>query len=1099
MKKIVFFLSIMFFMGSVLVYAQTKKITGTVTSNEDDQPIPGVSVSVKGTTLGTVTNLDGGFELTVPQDAETLVFSFIGMKNYEVEIGTQTNFSVKMETDVFGIDEVVVTALGISREKKSLGYATQDVKSEELMQAAAPDAISALQGKLAGVQITQSNGQVGASSRIVIRGNSSFGNNQPLIVVDGIPYSNSNATANSVDYGSGLYDINPQDIESISVLKGGAAAALYGMRAGTGVILITTKKGKSKSKGISVEYDGNFNVDNIYHIQEFQDKYGQGLSGDEYTYKDAQKKGFTGTYQDFALGNHNPGMGFKYVDGIGNGVNDGVDESWGPRLDIGLKIPQYNSPVDAGGNRAATDWVSLPNNIRDYYRTGFTSNNTFALTSVTDNSTTRASLGYSDQTGTMPNTDQRRYTAAVNTDMTINKYLKYDLAVNYSRTESDNLPVTGYDAGNPMQAFGQWFGRQVDMKDLKANWEKTMDNGFPYNWNSNYHNNPYWIANKNTNSYLRNRVFGKSSFWIIPTEYLKFEARVGLDYFDLNNNPVTYQGSNETLLNASTASFMGGWFRENEERQTEFNADFIGYFNKSFDKLSVNVLAGANYRNLRWSSMTLGANDLTVPNLFTISNVNGSPVTAQDNVWIRNNSIYGQATFGYNDILFLDLLARNDWSSTIKDPFFYPAASLSWLPLQTFGVESDVISFLKVRGGWAKVGNATEAYRTDPYFSAGANTIYGVTQYNQAIEFPPGGLKPEQVVTTELGFEINFLQNRIGLDVALYDKTTTDQIMSVAISKATGYNTTLVNAGEINNRGIEIQLRGAAVKNPNGFNWDIYLNWAKDKSEVIELYTDPVTGQSLQSYQLGSEWSTFVQARPGEPWGVIYGTGMLRRESDGAIIVAASGRPRTKANMELGNVAPDWIGGIRNEFSYKNFNFGFLLDMRMGGDIFSVSQMFGSYGGVLGFTAEGDVRENGIILGKNYLTDEKFVKITKQDANNIQNSEFAENDIVTSAQSFFQSFYSNRELCIYDGSYVKLREVHLTYNLPANIFSSTSMVKGASVAMVGNNLGILWTHKSNIAGVDPENATGSGNSGVGLESTSYPPTRSIGIKLNLKF
>jgi TonB-linked SusC/RagA family outer membrane protein len=1099
MKKIAFFLSIMFFMGSVLVHAQTKNITGTVTSNEDDQPIPGVSVSVKGTTLGTVTNLDGVFELTVPQDAKTLVFSFIGMKNYEVEIGSQTNFSVKMETDVFGIDEVVVTALGISREKKSLGYASQGVNSEDLTVAASPDAISALQGKVAGVQISQAGGQVGASSRIVIRGNSSFGNNQPLIVVDGIPYSNGNTTANGVDFGSGLYDINPQNIESVTVLKGGAAAALYGMRAGNGVILITTKTGKSKTKGISVEYDGNFNVDQVYSIQRFQNKYGQGEGGDEFFWKEAQDDDYTGSYQDFATGGYDSGMGFKYVDGIGNGVNDGVDESWGPRLDIGLKIPQYNSPVDANGNRIPTDWVSNPNNVKDFYQTGFTTNHNFAFTSVTDNSNTRLSIGYGDQQGTAPNTDQTRYTAALNSNMTINKYLKYDVALNYTRIESDNLPITGYNASNPMQSFGQWFGRQVDMKDLEANWQTTMPNGFPYNWNSNYHNNPYWSMFKNTNSYLRDRVFGKTSLWIIPTSDLKFETRLGLDYYNLNNNPVTYSGSNETLANASTATFEGGWFRENEERNTEFNADFIGYYDKTFDKLSVSLLAGANYRNLQYSSLTLGANDLTVPNLFTISNVNGSPVTAMDNVWIRSNSVYAQGTFGYGDFVYVDVLARNDWSSTIKDPFFYPAVSVSWLPLETFKVESEVISFLKLRGGWAKVGNATGAYRTDPYFSAGATTIKGVTQYSQATEFPPAGLKPEQVVTTEVGLEMNFLQNRIGLDLALYDKTTTDQIMSVAISKATGYNSTLVNAGEINNKGIEIQLHGAAIKNANGLNWDIYLNWAKDKSEVIELYTDPVTGQSLESYQLGAEWSTFVQARPGEPWGVIYGTGMLRRESDGAVIVAASGRPRTQANMKLGSVTPDWIGGLRNEFSYKNFSLGFLLDMRMGGDIFSVSQMFGAYGGVLEFTAEGDVRENGIILGKNYLTDEKFVKITKQDAANIQNSEFAENDITTPAQYFFQSFYSNRELSIYDGSYVKLREAHFTYNLPGSMFGTGSFVKGASVSVVGNNLAILWRHSSNISGLDPEMSTGSGNGGVGLESTGYPPSRSLGLKLNLKF
>ena len=1041
--------------------------------------------------------MNGRYGLQVPADAQNLVFSFVGMATQEIAIAGRTSVNVVMQPQAIGVDEVVVTALGISREKKSLGYAVQDVKSEELVRAASPNVISSLAGKVAGVQINQAGGQIGSSSRIVIRGNSSFGDNQPLVVVDGIPISNGALMQNAVDYGSGLNDINPQDIESISVLKGGAAAALYGMRAGHGVILITTKSGSGRAKGVSVTYDGNFNFDQVYSVQRFQDKYGQGYAGDEWYYNDAKSKGYTGTYQQFAVGGYSAGRGFAYKDGLGNGVNDGVDESWGPRLDIGLMIPQYNSPVDASGNRTPTPWVSNPDNIKNFFEMGHTTNHNFALTSVTDNSNTRLSLGIRDQIGVLPNTDLSRYTAAISSVMKINKMLDYDLSLTYSRTESDNLPITEYNASNPMQAFGQWFGRQVDMQDLKKNWNTTMPNGYPYNWNSNYHNNPYWSMNKNTNSYQRDRVFGKTSLYFTPVKFLKVEARLGLDYYNSKNKPIVAWGSNEVM--ADDAVWDGGWFRLNQDRNTELNADLIAYFDKRFGEFSLNALAGANYRNLRWENSTLGASALTVPDLFTISNVKGSPVTAMDHMWVRSNSVYASASLGYGNFIYLDASVRNDWSSTIRDPFFYPAFSLSWLPMETFDIQSDVISYLKLRGGWAKVGSATGAYRTDPYFSAGASTIYGVTQYNQTTEFPPSSLLPEQVVNTELGIEANFLNNRIGLDVAVYDKTTTNQIMSVAISKATGYNTTLVNAGEINNQGIEVQLRGSVIKQSNGLNWDVTVNWARDVSEIVELYTDPVTGQSLESYNLGNQWSTFVQARPGEPWGVIYGTGMLRRESDNAVIVAASGRPMTKANIKLGNVNPDWIGGIRNEFSYKNLSFGFLIDVRQGGDIFSVSQMFGSYGGVLGFTAEGDLRENGVILGKNYMTDTKFVKVVGTAAANIQDSQFAENDIPTPAQSFFQSFYSNRELAIYDGSYGKLREAHLTYNLPKNLFGADSFVKGGTLGLVGTNLAILWRHKSNISGLDPENSVGNGNGGVGLETTSYPPSRSFGLKLNLKF
>lgn len=593
--------------------------------------------------------------------------------------------------------------------------------------------------------------------------------------------------------------------------------------------------------------------------------------------------------------------------------------------------------------------------------------------------------------------------------------------------------------------------------------------------------------NKNTNSYQKDRVFGKVSAFVKPTSFLTFEGRIGLDYYNSKNNPKTFSGSNETLLNASTASFHGGWFRLNQQTRSELNADFIASFNKEFGEVTVDALAGANYRNLRYASNTLGANELTVPNLFTISNVSGNPVTAMDHSWIRSNSVYGSASLGYGSWIFVNGTVRNDWSSTIAESFFYPSVSGSFLPLEAFNVETDAISFLKLRGGWSKVGSATGAYRTDPYFGASASTIYGVTQYSQTTTYPPAALRPEEVVTTEFGIEANFLDNRIGFDVAYYDKTTTDQIMSVAISKATGYNSTLINAGEIHNQGVEIQLNGSILRNSNGFNWDIILNWAQDKSEIIELYTDPVTGQSLESYDIGSEWSTYVQARPGDEWGVIYGTGMVRNE-DGAIVVGDNGMPVLESNMKLGAVNPDWIAGIRNEFSWKNWSAGFLIDIRQGGDIFSVSNMFGAYAGVLEFTAEGDIRENGIVLGENYMTEETFVK-----------EDGSVNDNVTSAQSFFGNFYSNRELSVYDGSYGKLREAHLSYRLPRSLVGRNNFVKSGTVSLVGTNLAILWRHESNKGGLDPENTTGSGNGDVGLESTSYPPSRSFGVKLNLTF
>ncbi|MBN2666234.1 MAG: SusC/RagA family TonB-linked outer membrane protein [Bacteroidales bacterium] len=1095
MKKLLLMIVLFVFAGVTTLFAQTRVITGTITSAvEGEGPIPGVTVQVKGTTIGASTDVNGNFSITVPVNATTLVFSYIGMKSQEVAIGNRTVINAVLESDLVGLDEVVVTALGISRERKALGYAIQDVKSDELTKSAQSNVISSLNGKIAGLQVSQAGGQIGASSRIVIRGNSSLGDNQPLVVIDGIPISNSSQRQNNVDFGSGLYDINPDDIESISVLKGGSAA-LYGMRAGHGVILITTKSGSRSRSGLTVTYDGNFNVDQVYSLQKMQNKYGQGYLGDETFYKLAQEDGFEGTYQQFAQGDYDPGFGFSYFDGLGNGVNDGVDESWGPRLDSGLNLTQYNSPRDAGGNLIATPWVSNPNNIKDLYQLGYTTNHNISITANSERATTRASLGYRTQSGVLPNTDLTRYSLNFNTTIKLGKMWDYDVSANYTRSESDNLPMTEYNASNPMQSMGQWFGRQVDMKDLKAKWTETMENGYPYNWNSNYHNNPYWSLNKNTNSMDKDRLFGKTSLYFSPVSSLKFEGRLGIDYYNSKTFPVVTYRSNE--VQAGAGAWDGGYFDLYDIKNYEVNADFIATYAKTFGDFNFDVLAGANYRDLKYESSAIGANQLTVPDLFTIANAKGSPVTAMDHSWIRSNSVYGSATVGYKGMIYVDGSVRNDWTSTIADPFFYPAVSVSWIPTETFGIESPVLSFLKLRGGIAKIGSATSAYRTDPYFSASASTIFGVTQYSQSTEFPPTGLRPEQVVTTELGLETRLFNNRIAFDVSLYDKTTTDQILPVAISKATGYNTMLINAGEINNKGIEVQFRANAFSSTDGFNWDITVNWSKDQSKIIDLYTDPVTNQPLASYNIGSQWSTYVQARPDEPWGVIVGRGMVRRESDNAIIVNSAGFPRTATNMILGNVNPDWLAGIRNDFSYKAISLGFMIDVRKGGDIFSVSQMFGAYSGLLEFTAKDEIRRDGLVLGKDFLEDEKVVKVVAA-AEDLQDSEFAENDLVIGAQDFFESYYSNRELSVYDGSYVKLREAYLSYRLPQTMFGG-NIIKSGTVSLVGSNLAILWRHKSNISGLDPETSVNSGNSGVGLESTSYPPSRSMGVKLSFTF
>ncbi|WP_293714907.1 SusC/RagA family TonB-linked outer membrane protein [uncultured Parabacteroides sp.] len=1062
-----FTMTLLFFFASLsMVMAQTMKVTGTVTSGDDGEPIIGATILVKGTNIGTITDLDGKFSLDVPEKNKILQISYVGMTMQEVAVKPQV--IVVLQADVTDLDEVVVTALGLTREKKSLGYALQEVKADELTKAGQLNVASSLAGKVAGVQITSAGGQVGASQRIVIRGNSSLGSNEPLIVVDGVPIANDQyRTDQAVDYGSGLQDINPEDIESISVLKGGSAA-LYGMRAGNGVILITTKSGKMKDKGIEIRYDGHFAVDQMYNLPKMQNKYGQGYEGSEYDYSLRQANGFAGSYQDFATQ-----YGFAY-----GGVNGGADESWGPRLDVGLMLPQVNSPI-VDGVRQATPWVSQPNNIKDFLQLGTSMNHNLSFLSQTEKASTRASLGYRDQTGTIPNTDQKRYSAQLNTQLKVNKYIDYDLSLNYTRTESDNLPQGGYNEGNPMQSLMQWFGRQVDMKDLKENWDKTDPvTGKPYSWNPDYHQNPYYTVNKNLNKYQRNRLFGKTSLFYKPFEFLKFEGRLGYDYYDT-------QANQHYVYNTA---YPDGWFRQYNQKQTELNADFIAYFNKNIADFSINLLAGANYRNVNWEREAIGGNMLTVPGLFTMGNVKGSPITEQDHSHIRSNSIYASGSFGYKSMLYLDISVRNDWSSTIEDPFFYPSFSASWIPTATFeGLQSDILNFLKIRGGWAKVGSATSAYRLGKYYGAVSDRIFGNSQFVLPSVFPPSGLRPESVKTGEAGIEANFFDHRLGIDLAYYHKITTDQIMEVATSKATGYNSMLINAGKLRNKGWELQLTGTVIREKD-WDWTLTVNWSKDKSKIEELYTDPVTGQSLTQYTIGSEWSTYLYAKPGESWGSLYGTGMIKNEK-GEYIVGANGLPKTES-MKIGSVSPDWLAGFRSELRWKDLTFGFLLDFRKGGDVFSVSQMWGSYTGLLDYTAEGDVREKPIVVGKDVLAD--MGTFVKEDG--------TPNDLTTDAKSFFYSYYlSNRQLNVFEGSYLKLREVHLTYTFPKELMKKTRYIKGANVSLIGNNLAILWLHSSNKAHIDPESSTRSDNNGVGLESGSYMPSRSMGIKVGLTF
>jgi TonB-linked SusC/RagA family outer membrane protein len=1077
-KRLITNLLLCLFVSMGFATAQTR-VRGTVISAEDREPVIGVSVVVKGTSTGIITAFDGTFSLDVPSEATTLVFSYIGMKTQEVPISPVMN--ILLEADEHRLDEVVITALGLTREKKSLGYAIQEVKSEELTKAGQISLTGSLAGKVAGVQINQFGGSVGASSRISIRGNSSFSKEQqPLIVVDGIPIANDTQRSgdhhyNGVDYGSGLNDINPEDIESITVLKGGSAA-LYGMRAGNGVVLITTKTGK-KSRGVTISYDGSLTVDRVSTVPRLQNLYGQGYDGDEYHWKNY---GNGASYQDYAIGNS-----FAWVDGS-NGVNDFYDESWGPRLDAGLRLPQYDSPV-IDGVRQATDWISRPGNVKDFFQTGYSMNHTVSVLSESEKFNTRASLSFRDQAGTIPNTDQKRYTGQINTNMKLNKQVSFDLSANYTRTESDNLPAQGYGGNNPINGLYVWSARQINMKTLKENWDERDDAGnyTYYNWNNNYHMNPYFTVNENRNSYQRDRIFAKSSLHYQPLEYLKFEARAGVDYYNAQSFERYYKDYSD---------YPEGGFEQRMTKNTELNLDLLASFNKTFGDFNISVMAGANYSDQMYELSRLGASALTVPGVYTIGNKAGDAVTEMDHSHIRSNSVYASGSAGWKNQLYLDLSARNDWSSTIRDPFFYPSASLSWIPTESFDLlKNDILTFLKLRGGWAEIGAATTAYRNRAYYYTETDGSFkGIAQMYKNYQYPNPGLKPESIRTWEVGVDAGFFDDRLHIDFAYYYKMTKDQIMAVSTSNVVGFSSMLVNAGEIESKGIELQLRGDILRNAKGLNWSSTLNYSRDRSMIVEmvpgLNPPPVV-------ELGWSWGIPIQAIKGKPWGTIVSAAYDRLDPDNPkspIKVTQRGLIVSKATTPIGQVAPDFLAGWRNDFSYGDLSFGIFLDLRIGGDIWSQSMAHSYTAGTAAITAENSVRERAIVAGRDVMTNEQFVM---QD----ENGNWVPNTIETDAQTWFESGGVN-EMYIFDGSFLKLREAYLSYILPRSLLARTKYISKATVSIIGSNLALLWVHSSNTLRLDPETGgVSSDTRGMGYEQASVPSSRSFGIKLGFTF
>ena len=1056
-------------------FAQEKTISGVV--SDESGPLPGVSVVIKGTTTGTETDFDGNYTIQT-KEGSILSFSFIGMSQKEVTVGASSTINVVLEGDNV-LDEVVVTALGIKREKKSLGYSTQEIKGDAVSTVKDANFANSLSGKVAGIDV-KSSGTMGGSSNVIIRGYSSLTRtNQALFVVDGVPISNENANARNqktgrggYDYGNAAQDINPDDIESINILKGGAAAALYGSRAANGVIIITTKKGKSK-KGIGVTISSNvtFNKFNEDTFAKYQKEYGAGY-GPFY--------GSTGYFFD--------------IDMDGDGTDDLVttsteDASFGAKFDPNLMVHQWDSWYPQLGDTygKASPWVAGKNDPTTFFETGSTVFNNVALDGGNENGTFR--LGYTKmkQEGILPNSKIKRDNIDFGASYKLNEKLTVSAKAAYIRTTGKGRYGTGYDALNPMQSFKQWFQVNVDIQEQKRAYFDTRQN---ITWNAAdptdvsqgpiYFDNPYWVRYENYQNDERNRVFGNVALDYQINDWLSVFVRGTMDTYSMEQHERINVGS----VDVSKYSRFNKSFREN-------NYDLMFTIQKDLtDKLNLKSVIGSNIRRVYSTDIYAQTNGgLNIPRLYSLAN-SKNPMNApfENDETFGVDGVFATASLGYDNLLFIEGSVRQDRFSTLprdNDTKIYYGLSGSFLFSSLF--ESNAISLGKIRVGYSTTGNGADVFSTRNTF------ILGTPIGGQATASLPNrnsnpNLSPETSAELEFGLEMAFAKRRLGFDFSVYNKKSIDLIAPVTVSTATGFSSQNINAGEMENKGIEVSLYGSPIRTDN-FEWRVDLNWGKNENKVLSL-PEGLTNLELASLQGGVS----INATVGQPYGTIRGTD--HQYINGQPVVnsdpnASSTRLGSYLKGDvgvIGNFQPDWKGGLNNRFTYKNLSFSFLIDMQKGGQLFTLDQWYGQGTGIYENTAGlndlGNPRRDPIADGGGII-----LPGVKEDG--------TPNDIRIRADIYANPIGWARAVNkqhVYDAGYIKLREVSLSYRLPSDILKK-SFIQGLTFTALGRN---LWIIDSSIPYADPEAGLSSGNV-QGYQSGAYPSTKDYGFSIKLEF
>jgi TonB-linked SusC/RagA family outer membrane protein len=1064
--KETFMWMLMLFMTSIV--SSQIKISGVITDKNSGQKIPSVNISFS-TNKGVISDLNGAYEIEVSNENDLLIFSFLGYKTQKIKVGARRILNLQLEEFETNLDEIVVTALGLDRKTKELGYVVQEIKAKDVTEVKTVNFLDNLAGKLAGVTIVQGATGVGSTSKITIRGEASFSNNNPLFVVDGTPINNNSilnftneaaAGFQEIDFGNGAMEVNPDDIESVTVLKGPSAAALYGTRASNGVIVIKTKNGQKK-QGLGISINSSITFDNAFKLPDFQNEYGQGNSGN-----------------------------FEFVDGLGAGVNDNITYSWGPRLDAGNLIAQFDSPVTLpngtvvrGGDTSLYNGLAItptlfksnPNNLKDFYRTGVTTINNVSINESYKNGSYRLSFTNLDSESIIPGVNLERKTVALKLHFSPSDKTKITTGINYVNSGSDNRPSNGYGSENINYSLVAWGPRSLNIDSLRDYWQPGLEGVQQFSYNYTFFDNPFFTLLENTNSFRRDRVFGNISINHQFTENLSISFRSGMDYSSEKR---------KFKRNFSSNRFKNGGYAEHDVFFREINTDFLVNYNKVVGDISFDFSFGGNRLDQKASTNQVQTVNLAQPGIFSLNNAASPLEVFQFESNKRINSLYALAKFGYKDYLFLDITGRNDWSSALATPFsvdgtslFYPSISSSFIVSNVVELPKN-ISFLKLRASVAQVGNDTNPYQTSGAFVS-QTPFNGQPTFSDQNFIPNSRLKPEITTSSEFGADVRFFKDRLHIDFTYYNATTKDQIISLPIPISSGYNQQVVNGGKVNTTGVELILGGTPIKNEN-FVWNTTFNFATYKSVIKELPQQ--NGRLTLAYSRiydSANQTVWFQVEEGGRIGDLYGTGYQKNDA-GDFLIDDNGRFIANNNLiKLGNYNPDFTLGWNNAFKYKNWNASFLFDWRQGGEIVSRTRALGNVGGQL---AETSFRPTAGIV-----------------AQGINVNSGLPNTVAVSAESYYRQFFdrNHEENNVYDASFLKLRQISIGYSLPLEKgFLGLQDAATLDLSFIGNNLFAITQNPH----FDPEQLAVQGNNFVsGVEDMSYATSRSLGFKVSFNF